>query len=233
MATPTQFTLPVSLEDSVSLDNFLLPDGLDASLLTQLQNIDLPVLYLYGSTGSGVSHLLMSSVRQGSVCDQYLPMAELLGSEAAVLQSIPLGGVIAIDDLECLNELSENWCEALFDLYHRQLDAGGVMRFGAHVAPQQLQIPLADLRSRILSGPVWALPAPDETQVKKVLEARAHARGFEMSDAVLSWLLTRETRNLGHLMQLLEKLDRMTLQQRRRLTVPFLAEWLGDQNVEE
>lgn len=227
MNRPTQFTLPVSLPDSASLLNFIPPDGLDSALIGQLQDFNVPVLFVYGPRKCGLSHLLMASARDAESQDQYLPLADMLDSDPAMLQTLPLGGLISVDDVQALEHTDQCWCEALFHLYHRQLDAGGVLRFGSHAEPRKLSLPLPDLMSRMLSGPVWAIPAPDEDQVKRVLEARSNARGFEMSEAVLTWLLNRESRDLGHLMRLLDRLDRMTLQQRRRLTVPFLAQWLN------
>ncbi|MGA9421034.1 MAG: DnaA regulatory inactivator Hda, partial [Rhodanobacteraceae bacterium] len=48
-------------------------------------------------------------------------------------------------------------------------------------------------------------------------------------EAVLDWLFTHRSRDLGELTTLLERIDRAALAAKRRVTVPFLRELLqGD-----
>ena len=50
----------------------------------------------------------------------------------------------------------------------------------------------------------------------------ADQRGIFLSDDVMDYLLTRFSRDLQHLMALLERLDEFALSQRRAVTVPLL-----------
>lgn len=231
MNQPKQIALPVQLPDEMSLENFVLPEDCDPEMIPGWQSSLNPVALVYGPQGSGVTHLLTGGLNPERADHQYLPLTELLSFQPEIIESIPLGGRLAMDDIQLLRSADRSWLVALVDLYHRQLESGGSLRFGSHLAPREMDISLADFQSRLLSGPVWRLPRPDEKQLRKILEFRAKARGFEMSDAVLSWLLNRESRELKNLMCLLDQLDRMTLEQRRRLTVPFLVEWFGQDSI--
>ena len=60
-----------------------------------------------------------------------------------------------------------------------------------------------------------------------MLKARAARRGFELDDAVLDFLFRRYPRDLGAMLELLDRLDRESLAAQRRITVPFLRRIMG------
>ena len=59
-----------------------------------------------------------------------------------------------------------------------------------------------------------------------MLKAQAGLRGIELDEGVLDWLFARHTRDLGALLDLLDKLDQASLAAQRRVTIPFLRELL-------
>jgi DnaA family protein len=61
-----------------------------------------------------------------------------------------------------------------------------------------------------------------------VLKAQAAARGIELDDSVLDWLFARYARDLGALLDLLDKLDAASLAAQRRITIPFLRGFLRE-----
>ena len=72
----------------------------------------------------------------------------------------------------------------------------------------------------------YSPPALDDEGRAAVLRARAMRRGLALDDAAIDWLLTRTGRDLGGLVQLLDRLDRESLAAKRRVTVPFLRKVL-------
>ncbi|HVF34875.1 MAG TPA: DnaA regulatory inactivator Hda, partial [Candidatus Saccharimonadia bacterium] len=62
---------------------------------------------------------------------------------------------------------------------------------------------------------------------REVLKARASQRGFELEAPVLEFLFRRYPRDLGALLELLDRLDRHSLAEQRRITVPFLRRIMG------
>ena len=87
--------------------------------------------------------------------------------------------------------------------------------------PRQLDI-LPDLRSRLLAGPVLQIQAPRDEQLADALRQRAGMLGLTLGDEVVRYLLTRTARDLGSLFDALDRLDRASLVEKRRLTVPFV-----------
>ena len=93
--------------------------------------------------------------------------------------------------------------------------------------PGHLPLELPDLASRLASCTRFALKPLGDAERRDVLKARAAQRGFELDDAVLEFLFRRYPRDLGALLELLERLDHESLAQQRRVTVPFLRRIMG------
>lgn len=204
-----------------------------------------PWVYLHGPLGSGRSHLLMAAcqahVAARAAGDavaaasppattthraQYVPLATLADPVEA-LQAAPGNTLLALDDLDAVagNAAAEH---ALFDLYN-QARAGQVdLLFAASAAPGQLGIQLPDLRSRLGACTRFALKPLDTAGRRDVLKRYANERGIQLEDSVLDWLFTHHARDLGALLDLLDRLDRASLAAQRRITVPFLRDFLRE-----
>ena len=88
--------------------------------------------------------------------------------------------------------------------------------------PNEINIELKDLVSRLQWGPVFRLLELDDAGKCQALQQRAEARGFELADNVASYLLNNYNRELADLFEMLEALDKAQLQLHRRLTIPFV-----------
>jgi DnaA family protein len=134
---------------------------------------------------------------------------------------------IALDDLDAL--AGEREAEhALFDLYNRARAEGTALVFAAPAAPAQLALSLPDLRSRLGACTQFVLKPLDDGERREVLKQQAALRGIELDEAVLDWLFARYARDLGALLDLLDRLDQASLAAQRRVTVPFLRSLLRD-----
>jgi DnaA family protein len=56
---------------------------------------------------------------------------------------------------------------------------------------------------------------------------RATARGMEMNDEVANFIINRSSRSAKELFSLLDVLDRKSLADKRKLTIPFVREVIG------
>ena len=79
-----------------------------------------------------------------------------------------------------------------------------------------------DLRTRLGWGHVFGLTVLSEPERRSVLRQAADARGVFLSDEVMDFMLTRFSRDLGSLMELLDLLDGYALQSKRAITVPMI-----------
>lgn len=87
---------------------------------------------------------------------------------------------------------------------------------------------LPDLRSRLGACQQALLKPLDDAERRDVLRKQAAERGIELDDTVLDWLFNRYARDLGALLDLLDRLDQASLAAQRRITVPFLRGFLRE-----
>lgn len=195
----------------------------------QAVDADAPWVYLHGAPGSGRSHLLIAACQAASAAGrvvQYLPLASI-GDCAAALRGVAGTELVALDDLGAIAGQRDAE-HALFDLYNRAKAEGASLLFAAAATPSQSGLELPDLRSRLGACTQFALKPLDDEERRVVLKAQAASRGIELDDSVLDWLFTRYARELGALLELLDKLDQASLAAQRRITVPFLRNFLRD-----
>ncbi|HKT29199.1 DnaA regulatory inactivator Hda [Dyella sp.] len=207
--------------------------GANAAALAAVQMLatqtGAPWVYLSGTTGSGKSHLLMAACQAAHEVGrtvQYLPLKNFREHFMAI-RGIAGSQFIALDDLDAL--AGEREAEhALFDLYNRARAEGTALIFTAQATPAQLPLILPDLRSRLGACTQFALKPLDDEERRDVLKQQAALRGIELDDAVLDWLFARYARDLGALLDLLDRLDQASLAAQRRVTVPFLRAFLRE-----
>lgn len=210
--------------------------GANAAALAAVQALahasGAPWVYLHGPAGSGKSHLLMAACQAAGEAGrevQYLPLGKL-ADHAVAIRGVAGGALLALDDLGAIAGQREAE-HALFDLYNRAKAEGTALLFAADAAPTQLGLGLPDLRSRLGACTQFLLKPLDDAERRAVLKAQAAARGIELDDNVLDWLFAHHTRDLGALLDLLDRLDRASLAAQRRVTIPFLRGLLRESVV--
>ena len=199
----------------LSLDNFVV--GSNGELLTLLArliagNESRPV-YLWGSTGSGRSHLLQAVARHaGSVT---LNAGELPGDFAP-----PDDSLVVIDDVERLSPEAQI---ALFRCFNDQHPRGLRLLLSGDTAP--LHLPCReDLRTRIGQSLIYEVKLLTDGEKASALLYHAAQRGMKVEDHLIDYLLRHGRRDLPSLMAVLDALDQRSLEQQRPLTLPLLRE---------
>ncbi len=176
--------------------------------------------YLYGSVGSGRSHLLQSVCRDTDAL--YLPLAELREQNPqAVLEGLENLGGICLDDIHVVIG-DQAWCERLFHLFNRCMQSGAKLLISADCASAQLQCALPDLQSRLRASGDFRLHELSDDDLAQALRLRASERGMDLTDDVVAYILVRQSRAFPSLLRVLDQLDRQSLSEQRRITVPFV-----------
>ncbi|WP_026244509.1 DnaA regulatory inactivator Hda [Dasania marina] len=225
-----QLPLAVQLRDEATFENFYAGDnGLAVNEISrQLQNGE-TYIFLCGPSGSGRSHLLQAACHHADQLGHasvYLPLDELSHYPPEEL----FAGLAALP-LVCLDNISHvlgnaQWEEALFHLFNQMREADNCLLIAADKAVADLAITMPDLASRLGWGAFYQLkPLSDEQRIA-VLKLRAVSRGLELSDEVAQYIYKRCQRNMEALLTTLAQLDRASLQERRKLTIPFVKEVL-------
>ena len=86
-----------------------------------------------------------------------------------------------------------------------------------------------DLRTRLGWGHIFRLQLLSEPERRAVLRQAADARGVFLGDDVMDFMLTRFSRDLGSLMELLGLLDGYALQTKRAMTSPLIKSMMDNE----
>ena len=72
------------------------------------------------------------------------------------------------------------------------------------------------------------LPRAGDAEIRRTLQRRAGLLGIELSDEVVSYLMTHHARDLGEQIGILQHLDGISLSQQRRVTIPLVKQALRE-----
>jgi DnaA family protein len=228
---PDQLPLGVSLRRPRGFSNFIVgPNaGAVAVLRDLLAGRVRGVVYLWGGSGSGKSHLLEACCGDASVQGRPVAYLPLAGSsvEPEMLNGLADIALLCIDDVDSVAG-NGAWEEALFHLYNQAEQASCPMVLTASVAPRTPAWKLPDLASRLTAAVVWRLHALNDSECRAALQLHARERGFELSDEVVTFVMKRLRRDMRSLSTFLHRLDRSSLAAQRRITVPFVKALLEE-----
>lgn len=200
-----------------SLDNFVV--GSNGELLTLLAQCaagsEIRPIYLWGSSGSGRSHLMQAVAHQtGTIA---------LSASAVPGDFMPPDtSLVVIDDVE---RLSADAQVALFRCFNDQRPRGLRLLLSGDTAP--LHLPCReDLRTRIGQALIYEVKLLTDGEKASALLYHAAQRGMRIEDHLIDYLLRHGRRDLPSLMAVLDALDQQSLEQQRPVTLPLLREIL-------
>lgn len=230
MVTPVQLSLAIRLPNDITFASYY-PGDSNAMALEYVERFCEPtaswleaVIYLWGAHGVGRSHLLQAACLQFELTGRnaiYLPLADLVAYTPDILENLEQYDLVCLDDLQYIAG-NRRWEEALFHLFNRLRDAGKQLLIAANKPPNGLAIKLADLQSRLGLALVFQLHALTDQEKNKALQLRAAKRGMQLTSEVANFMLSRSERDIAHLIELLDELDKASLDAQRKLTIPFV-----------
>lgn len=226
-----QMALDIGLASQPSFSNFFAGPNEAAIRHLELWAADplsspMPT-YIWGEPGSGKTHLLKA-------------FSEILHEQ---------GGRVGWMDASTLEapEFDESWVAVILDechLYNAVQQQGAFNWFvnamssadghprcvlaAGDLPPADLAL-REDLRTRLGWGLVFELRSLTDKERRAVLRREADARGIFLSEDAMDFMLNRFSRDLGSLMQLLDKLDSYALQTKRAITVPLIKSMLENE----
>lgn len=182
--------------------------------------------WLWGASATGKSHLLQALAERFGDDSAYLPLELVTDAGPAVLDDLARRRCVCLDDIELVAGRAP-FELALFDLCNQLADRDGILVIAAAAAPRESGILLPDLLSRLTRLPVFHLQPLNEQGRIEALRLRAALRGLELPTETAGYLLGRHRRDMASLYGLLDRLDAEALKAKRRLTIPFVREFLG------
>jgi DnaA family protein len=182
-------------------------------------------LWLWGSPGSGKTHLLQALCAEAGERAAYFPVSRDSALPPDALQGFETAPVLCIDDVDSVAG-DAAWEKALFRIFNEATELRGRLVFAAIAPPRQAAWVLEDWRSRAAACVVYQVRELDDAGRVEALRLRAAQRGLQLPDETTDYLLKRMPRDLPTLLRILDELDEASLVAQRRLTIPFIRDAL-------
>ncbi|MCK5664655.1 MAG: DnaA regulatory inactivator Hda [Thiotrichaceae bacterium] len=223
-----QNQIPLSFQapENSSFNNFIA--GENQQLIFSLQNNEELLIFLWGHSGSGKTHLLQaisSQYQQNGLNALYIPLQMSDEFPPELLEGLEMMDLVCLDDIHSVIGHQE-WEHALFHFFNKMRENKGRLILAANNSAVNLDIQLADLKSRLSWGLTYQAKNLSDKDIIKVLKLRADQRGFAMTDEAANYLFKRARRDMSALITLLDKLDYESLSEQRKLTIPFIKRFL-------
>jgi DnaA family protein len=186
-------------------------------------------VWVYGPAGTGRSHLLQAACAAAGDTGRasaWLPLAQVRAEGPSLLDGFERLDLVALDDLDAVAG-DAAWEAALFTLYNGLAERGGRLAIASAGSPAATPIRLPDLASRLGASEVYQLEPLAESEQPAALRRRAERRGLDLPEETLGFLTRRAPRDFATLCRMLDALDTESLAAQRRLTVPFVRDWLA------
>ena len=189
-------------------------------------------LGLWGGPSSGKTHLLNACAAHARAVDvdlQLYDARQMLAYAAADFSRIDRCAVLAVDNLDAVAG-NAAWEACFYQIVNRCRDGEFRFLYSLSQRPEAAAFTLDDLSSRLQWGLLVQLPQNDEREVRRILRYRARLLGLDLSDEVVSYLMTHHPRDLAIQMAILQTLDGVSLAHQRRITIPLIKQALSEQN---
>ena len=171
-------------------------------------------LYIWGSQGTGKTHLLQAACKQADDMNSqvtYIPLKQYEEFDSEIFNGLGKLDLICVDDLEFISGNLE-WQQRLTLLYNEIRDNNNSI----------IIIELDDLKSRLVWGQVHKIKPPNDELKIEILKRKASERSFELSKSVAEFLIHRTDRDLNSLIKILDVIDHSSLAAKRKVTIPFV-----------
>ncbi len=223
----SQTLIPADIGNDIVLESFY--ESGNETLIKELKNLlsgvrTRPILYLWGESGSGKTHLLNACcIAAGKRLKPGIYVSLTGQSDDKLDELIPVAAntILCVDDIDTIAGLEKAQVKIL-SLYESTIQNSGALIVSGSAPPGRINLELKDLESRLSYGGVYHVHPLDEDQKQQALRRQARSRGFYLDDKVIAFIMSHCDRDTRSLFALLDKLDHASLRTHRKITIPFL-----------
>jgi chromosomal replication initiation ATPase DnaA len=216
---PRQLPLDLVHPEGRSRDHLVVSEANQAAvaLIDRWPDWPSPVVVLAGPTGSGKSHL-------GAIWREMSAAVALerqtIGRAVGLAEQ---GTHLFLDDADA-GGLDET---GLFHALNAVRAAGSSMLITARRFPSAWGVALPDLASRLKTAATVEIGEPDDELLAGVIAKLFADRQVEVEPHVVQYLVRRIERSLATAIRVVDRLDRIALEEQTRITRALAAETVG------
>jgi len=219
--------LPLNFETRTALgrEDFLVSAANEAAVawIDRWPDWPGPFLLIMGPQRSGKTHLShVWAEKSGATTLTHEDLASLDINAMSEIASNP----IVLEDLG--SDMEE---QKLFHLYNLVKEKGGFLLMTAQKPVSEWGLALPDLKSRMGAVQVVRIGEPDDALFGAVLLKLFSDRQLQVSPELLQYLITRLERSFEAANTIVEKVDRLSLAEKRDVTIPLVRSILDKEET--
>lgn len=182
------------------------------------------LVYLYGDSGSGKTHLL-SAVGKGYGAELPVIPVELLTTENCdeLVSRVSPHPALLLDNLHLLRDHS-SLRTAIWQLFNDFYESGRKIIATATLPPKELDSLDEHLKSRFMWGLVARLDISDDDSRRMILKKLADDRQIILPDDVIDYLLLRLPRDIPSLANAVETLKQQSFATQKKISLKLTRE---------
>ena len=226
MNKPKQLTFPWNKVNKSSLEGFFISEE-NSHLLSLLKDSDfLDDLFIYGTKESGKTFLLQAmcnSYSSMSKSSLYIPLKKVMNYGIEIFESLENIDLICIDGIEeVISKI--DWEKAIFNLINKALISESRLILTSSKDLKSLNFSLPDLESRIRKFQSYELHPINDKDIFDALKYISKLTSINLGDKEAKYLVTYSQRNISNLVHILESLDQLSMEMKRKITIPLIKE---------
>ena len=225
-----QLPLALALADHARFETFV--EGANGPAVRHVRTLAAgapDVVWISGPAASGKTHLLQAACRSAALEGRramYVALLDEHATEPALLGGLEGLDLLALDRVELVAG-DAAWERQLFVLFNEIAARRGALLLAARTLPAASGFELPDLASRAVGAVAYRLQPLAHGERLDALLVHARARGLELERTAAEYLLDRVDRDMVELGRWLDRLDRASLVEQRKLTIPFIRALLA------
>lgn len=224
MSLPSQFSLPLPQSTAYSADDFAVSacNQYAYEHILRWPDWEQPALVLQGAVASGKTHLAHIWAAQSGA--RFIDPKQL--TREAVRELIEQGEAAQPWVIDGIATIAEE--VALFHLLNAAREQGGWLLLTSDTPPAQMEIPLADLRSRLCAAPLLTLQAPDDAALAAVIVKQFADRQLRVTDDVVQYLLRRTDRSFAAAREWVRRIDDAALASHSKIGIRLIRQLMDE-----
>ncbi len=219
-----QLGLPISLNSSMLLENFVANEELLRSINQLFENQISSELYIYGLSGNGKTHALQGAVLKSLANDKNAVFIDCSDSFPEYLvEFIDQIRLISFDNVHLTAKENE---EIFFDLFNRARQSEVTILVSGDCLPGDLEV-MKDIKTRLSLAAVFKLQELNDKQIMSVIDKQMNDKNLSIDSKVYEYLFKNYSRELKLLLSTMDDLDKVSLQAKKPISIPFVRNYLG------
>ena len=226
MNKPKQLTFPWNKVNKSSLEGFYTSQE-NLHLVSILKDTNFSDdLFIYGAKESGKTFLLQAlcnSYSSMSKSSLYIPLHKVMNYGVEIFESLENMNLICVDGIEEAISKIE-WEKAIFNLINKALISETRLILTSSKDLKSLNFSLPDLESRIRKIQSYELYPINDKDILDALKYISKLTSINLGDKEARYLVTYSQRNISNLVHILESLDQLSMEMKRKITIPLIKE---------